>query len=75
MITRSMNVAKSSTNLNNNESRNDFLFDIEKIQKKNFNDENKLAMHNESLMTFYNIVDETFVFAHKNFLSFDSNVD
>ena len=75
MITRSMNVTKSSTNLNNNESRNDFLFDIEKIQKKNFNDENKLAMHNESLIIFYNIVDETFVFVHKNFLSFDSNVD
>ena len=75
MITRSMSVAKSSTNFNNNESRNDFLFDIEKIQKKNFNDENKLAMHNESLIIFYNIVDETFIFVHENFLSFDSNVD
>ena len=70
-----MNVAKSSTNLNNNESRNNFLFNIEKIQKKIFNNKNKLTMHNESLITFYDIVDETFVFVDKNFSSFDSNVN
>ena len=75
MITRLINVARSSTNFNNNESKNNFLFDIEKIQKKIFNDENKLTMYNESLITFHDIVDETFVFVHENFLSFDSNVD
>ena len=75
MITRSMNVAKSLINFNNNKSKSNFIFNDKKIQKKNFNNENELAMHNESLIIFRNIVDETFVFTYENFLSFDSNVD
>ena len=75
MITRSINVAKSSINFNNNKSRNEFLFDIEKIQKKKFNGENELTMHNESLIIFRNIVNKTSIFIYENFLSFDSNVD
>ena len=70
-----MNVARSLTNFNNNESKNDFLFNIKKIQKKNFNDENELTMHNESLITSRDIVDATSIFIYKSFLSFDLNVN
>ena len=63
-----MSVAKSSTSLNNNQSRNEFLFNIENIQKNFFNNENELAMHNELLIIFCDIVNKTFVFIYKNVL-------